>query len=47
MKHEIEEYFESILPEYDEDRVFVNDMKKVIRWFNFLNERGLLDDEEE
>ncbi len=48
-KHEIEEYFESILPDYDEDRVFVNDMKKVIRWFGFLENRGLLDtsDQEE
>ena len=45
--YQIEEYFESILPEYDEDRVSINDMKKVIRWFVFLNERGLLNSEEE
>lgn len=41
-KHEIEEYFEQILPDYDEDKVFVSDMKKVIKWFNFMNERKLL-----
>lgn len=41
--HEIEEYFESILPEYDEDRVSVKDMKKVIKWFNTLNDKGLLE----
>lgn len=43
------EYFDQIIPDYDEDRVFVNDMKKIIKWFNFLNERGLLvqSDEEE
>jgi len=41
-KHEIEEYFEMILPDYDEDRVPIRDMKKIIKWFNFLNERGLM-----
>ena len=45
--HEIEEYFEGILPDYDEDRVSVKDMKKVIKWFNSLNEKGLLISEEE
>ena len=46
----IREYFLSILPDYDEDRVQVSDIKKVVKWFNFLNERELLDlssDEEE
>lgn len=45
--HIIEEYFESILPEYDEDRVSLKDMKKVIKWFNLLNEKNLLDTSEE
>jgi len=42
-------YFASILPDYDEDRVQVSDIKKVIKWFNFLNERSLVNfqDEEE
>jgi hypothetical protein len=45
----IREYFGSILPDFDEDRVQVSDIKKVIKWFNFLNERNLitLQDEEE
>jgi len=46
-KHEIEEYFEQIIPEYDEDKVYVSDMKKVIKWFNYLNERKLLSLEDE
>lgn len=46
-KHEIEEYFEAILPNYDEDKVPVRDMKKVIKWFNFLNNKKLLDQSEE
>lgn len=47
--HLIYEYFESILPDYDEDRVYLSDIKKVIKWFNFLHERNLLiaSDEEE
>ena len=39
---ELQNYFEAILPDYDRDRVFHSDMKKVIKWFNFLNDRGYL-----
>lgn len=47
---EIFQYFESILPDFDRDRVYISDIKKVIKWFNYLNERSLLEassDEEE
>ena len=47
---EITEFFRAIIPDYDEDRVFLSDMKKVLRWYSFLNEKGLLKasgDEEE
>ena len=45
---DLHEYFEDILPNYDKDRVYTSDIKKLIKWFNFLNEKGLLDlDEEE
>ena len=44
-------YFEKILPDFDRDRVFISDIKKVIKWYNFLLEREKLDfsisDEEE
>jgi len=39
---DLQKYFEVVLPDYDRDKVFHSDMKKVIKWFNFLNERGLL-----
>ena len=39
---DLQKYFEVILPDYDRDKVFHSDMKKVIKWFNFLNERGYL-----
>lgn len=35
-------YFEKIMPEYDRDRVKINDMKKVIKWFSFLKNHELL-----
>ena len=40
---EIKDLFDEILPEYDKDRVYVSDMKKVINWYNILNENNLLD----
>jgi len=43
---DIVEYFDMILPEFDRDRVNVSDIRKVIKWFNFLNERDLLSLEE-
>ena len=39
---ELQKYFEVILPDYDRDKVFHSDMKKIIKWFTFLNERGYL-----
>jgi hypothetical protein len=39
---ELQKYFSVIIPDYDPDRVFHSDMKKIIKWFNFLNERGYL-----
>lgn len=39
---DISAYFEVILPDYDKDRVHIGDMKKVLKWFTFLQERQLL-----
>ena len=46
-KEDISAYFASILPEYDRERVYLSDIKRVIKWFNFLNGRDLLKFEEE
>ncbi len=35
-------YFAQILPDYDRDKVYLSDMKKIIKWFVFLQERNLL-----
>ncbi len=36
-------YFSEVLPEYDEERVYVSDIKKVFSWYNQLHELGLLE----
>lgn len=38
-------YFKEILPDYDEDRVYVSDMKKVLNWYNQLQAKGLVSKE--
>lgn len=35
-------YFNEIVPEYDKDRVYTSDMKKIIQWYNLLTEKGML-----
>jgi Domain of unknown function (DUF5606) len=39
---ELRNYFIQVLPEHDRDRVHISDIKKLIKWFNFLNSRNLL-----
>jgi len=39
---DLKNYFEEILPEYDKERVYGSDVKKVISWYNLLNTKGLL-----
>lgn len=36
-------YFAEVLPEYDKDRVYTSDMKKIIQWYNLLIDKNLLD----
>jgi hypothetical protein len=46
---ELKKYLAGILPDYDRDRVYVSDIKKVVTWYNILHKHELLkfDDEEE
>ena len=41
-KEALEEYFFEVLPDYDEDRVYASDIKKVVQWYNLLQEQNLL-----
>lgn len=44
---ELKGYFAEVLPEYDEERVYVSDIRKVLTWYNLLHELGLLEVVEE
>ena len=41
-KDELMNYFRDILPEYDEDRVYISDIKKVIQWYNIMQSVNLI-----
>lgn len=40
-KDELSAYFAEILPEYDRDRVYITDIKKLISWYNILIQAGI------
>lgn len=42
-KEELEEYFFGVMPDYDEDRVYASDIKKVVQWYNMLVKNGITD----
>ena len=35
-------YLAQVLPNYDEDRVYAGDVRKLIKWFTYLHEQGKL-----
>lgn len=39
-------YFKEVLPDYDTERVYASDIKKVLLWYNLLNTAGKVDLEE-
>lgn len=43
----LKEFFEAAIPDYDQDRVYVSDIKKVLNWYNLLHEFEMLDFSEE
>jgi len=40
--NELKALFEEVLPDYDQDRVYVSDMKKIFQWYQLLSELNLL-----
>lgn len=40
---ELREYFSSILPDFDRERVHDSDIKKLIQWYNILVSNGITD----
>ncbi|MCK5339127.1 MAG: DUF5606 domain-containing protein [Bacteroidales bacterium] len=45
--NELKDFFDDAVPDYDKERVYVSDIKKVIQWYNVLHEMELLDFTEE
>jgi hypothetical protein len=44
---ELRQYFAEILPNFDRDRVYPSDIKKLISWYNILIDAGITDFEPE
>ncbi len=40
---DIREYFATILPEFDRERVYTSDIKKLLSWYNMLVAAGITD----
>lgn len=38
----IQSYFKGVFPDFDEERVYVSDMKKMVKWFEILKANDLL-----
>jgi len=41
--NKLKQYFEEIMPEYDTERIYISDIKKVYQWYNSLQKLNLLD----
>ena len=41
-KSDLINYFRDVLPEYDEERVYLSDIKKVIHWYNIMQSVDLI-----
>lgn len=40
---DLKQFFSEVLPDYDEGRVYVSDMKKMIQWYALLQQNNRLD----
>jgi hypothetical protein len=45
--NELKEYFAAVMPDYDRERVYTSDIKKVLNWYNILHRLSMLVKEEE
>lgn len=44
---ELKQYFNELVPDYDRQRVYVSDIKKIIQWYNILHSLDMLEKEED
>ncbi|HER08426.1 MAG TPA: hypothetical protein ENO20_05895 [Bacteroides sp.] len=40
---ELKRYFGEIVPDYDQERVYVSDIRKVVQWYNQLQQHDMLE----
>jgi hypothetical protein len=40
---ELKKYFAEVLPDYDKNRVYVSDIRKIVMWYNLLRELEITD----
>lgn len=40
---EYRKYLSEVLPEYDRERVYPNDIKRIVNWYNILVDKGYTD----
>ncbi|PKP04634.1 MAG: hypothetical protein CVU11_04455 [Bacteroidetes bacterium HGW-Bacteroidetes-6] len=45
-KKELLAFMDKVLPEWDSERVYPSDIKKLLTWYNILLDRNLIDEEE-
>lgn len=43
----LEAYFREVLPEFDEERVYASDIKKILNWYNMLQGKGMVSKDKE
>ena len=43
----LKKYFEEVLPDYDKERVYISDIRKLFSWYNLLQSKDMLKMEEE
>lgn len=39
---ELKNYFGEVIPEYSRDKVYLSDIRKIVKWYNILHEKELL-----
>jgi hypothetical protein len=44
---ELKDFLSKYLPNYDEERVYNSDIKKLVQWYNILHKEGLLEEKPE
>ncbi len=40
-KEALHKYFADVMPKYDPDQVHASDMKKIIKWFNYMDQHNI------